>query len=533
MHIGNEQVAAIDIGTSGIRGQLLDLASGNILRTCILSRNPLPGSNVMDHLTFAMERGTDIANKILVRSVNDIITRLGPDRLLRVSVCGNPIQLSIFEGIEIRDLAYVGENKLRSEHVMPAERKGHIISGDAIGLPRNVDIIIPPAVKHEIGADALAMMLRSGFLDDDVCMVTDYGTNAEMALKVGDNIYTGSAAAGSALEGQQLTSGMLAGPGALSDLVRTPSGWLTKVLDGELNEQDGPILNMRSRILMKQGKMPSGITGTGVIAMIYAGMRDDVIHPPKIDGGSIAVGRNVTFREEDLKEAGKAMGAIRAGHMTLVKEAGIDHKEIRTMYMAGASGTYVDPLKAKSVGLIPPYAKKVVQAGNTSLGMARDMAMRPQMIDDLNELVKRVSAKHVSFVSSPVFSSLYIMELAHWTEGMPLDRYKEELSSMGLGGYLDLDTITMIEKRCTRDIQDIGASLEIREPDVVLTASWECDKCMKCVSSCPGKALSFSDERFIMSTGRCVGSACCVCERTCGKRAFRQSLFEGNGQRPS
>ena len=61
----------------------------------------------------------------------------------------------------------------------------------------NADILIPPAIKHEIGADALAMMLKSNFLDNkEISLVTDYGTNAEMALKVGDKIFTGSAASG-------------------------------------------------------------------------------------------------------------------------------------------------------------------------------------------------------------------------------------------------------------------------------------------------------------------------------------------------
>ncbi|MDR0777983.1 MAG: methylamine methyltransferase corrinoid protein reductive activase [Methanomassiliicoccaceae archaeon] len=525
MHNDNGQAIAVDIGTSGIRGQLIDIVSEKVLRTCIFTRNPLPGLNVMDHLTFAMDLGVNIANDVLICAVNDMISRLGADDLRRISVCGNPIQLSIFEGIEIRDLAYAGKNKLSSENVTPAQRKGHIINGKKMGLP-DVDVIIPPAIKHEIGADALAMMLRTGFLDDDVCMVTDYGTNAEMALKVGDNIYTGSAAAGSALEGQQLTSGMLAGPGALSDLVRTPSGWVMKVLDSELNEQDGPLLNLRSRMLKKQGVAPKGITGTGVIALIHAGMCDDIIHPPKIKDNEIVLGKNIVLREDDLKEAGKAIGAIRAGHMTLIKEAGIDPKDVSTMYMAGASGTYVDPVKAKNIGIIPPYVKRTIQVGNTSLGLARDLAVRPEMIDDLNDMVKRISAEHITFSSSSIFSSLYIMELAYWTEGMPLHRYSEQLSTMGLGGYLDARTSTEVEKRCTRDIQDVGASLEMCEPNVIFKASWECDMCMRCIQTCPVQALSFSDGDFVLNTGRCLGTPCYNCERFCPTGEFRQHQFK-------
>ena len=516
---------ALDIGTSGIRGQLLDIPSGRILRTSILSRNPLPGSNVMDHLTFAIDHGAELARSILLDSVNYIISSLGPKDLRTVSVCGNPIQLSLFEGIEIRDLAYAGENKIRNDNIIPAERKGHIVPGNTIGLSDNVDVIIPPAIKHEIGADALAMMLRSGFLDDDMCMVTDYGTNAEMALKIGDRIYTGSAAAGPALEGQQMTSGMLAGPGAVSDLERTPEGWRMKVLDDNLDVKNGPILNMRSNIVRKQGLAPIGITGTGVIAVIYAGMADGRMEPPKIRRGPVYLGRNISFTENDLKEAGKAVGAIRAGHMTLMNEADVRPYDIHTMYMTGASGTYVDAMKAKSVGIVPSGSKKIIQAGNTSLGLARDMAVRPDMIDELNDLVKKISARHIMFASSPVFSSLYIMELAYWTEGMPLHMYRMKLDTMGLGGYLDNDAEAAIDRRCVRDIPDIGDSLRISEPDVSLKASWECGRCMRCVHSCPEKALTFADPKFRMNTGRCLGSACLRCEEACEKRTFRRSAF--------
>ena len=87
---------------------------------------------------------------------------------------------------------------------------------------------MPPAIKHEIGADALAMMLETDFLiQPEPSLVTDYGTNAEMALKVGDRIITASAAAGPAIEGQGISSGMLASLGAICDV--NPETFLHKM----------------------------------------------------------------------------------------------------------------------------------------------------------------------------------------------------------------------------------------------------------------------------------------------------------------
>src|SRR5690606_28560540 len=148
------------------------------------------------------------------------------------------------------------------------DRSGHVFQGDAVGLDPKVEVIVPPAIRHEIGADALAMMIKSGFLDDDICMVTDYGTNAEMAIKVGDRVLTGSAAAGPAIEGQQISAGMLASPGAISDLVAIPEGWQAMVLNEELEPCAGAKLSLRGNTLKLQGRRAQGITGTGVIAVV-------------------------------------------------------------------------------------------------------------------------------------------------------------------------------------------------------------------------------------------------------------------------
>ncbi len=518
------QAIAVDIGTSGIRGQLLDLAAGKALRTCVTTRNPLPGANVMDHMSFAMESGGSLAHGILLAAVHEVVGRLRPECLERLSVCGNPIQLSIFEGLDIRDLAYAGENKLRSENVSSVDRSGHVVDGDLLGFP-GAEIVIPPAVKHEIGADALAMMLKSGFLDDDMCMVTDYGTNAEMALKVGDSIFTGSAAAGPAMEGQQIRCGMVAGPGALSDLVRTPSGWRCKVLDRDLMPRDGPLLNLRSGITRKEGAVPVGITGTGVVALVHAGLADGRIEDSAVRNGPIGISRGVSFDSDDLKEAGKAMGAIRAGHVTLMLKAGVDPRDIRTMYMAGAAGTYVDPVKSKGVGLVPPDCSRVVQVGNTSLELAKDLALRPETLDSLNELRNRLVTEHTMFASSDVFSDLYLYEFGYWAEGMPLSRYRRALSGYGLDGYLDREVPTSVEKVCERDIRDIGEGLEIAALTTSMEAGWECSRCLRCVEGCPEKALSLEGDRFRISTGDCLGTACHRCVEGCPEKAFDYGAF--------
>lgn len=522
-----DQAINVDIGTSGIRAQLLNLIDLSVLRTAILSRNPLPGASVIDHMDFAITYGQEIAHGILISAVNSLINNLKPGNLKRIAVCGNPTQISIFEGIEIRDLAFAGKNALEKMHVKPPKRDGHIISGNEIGLSTDVDVIIPPSIRHEIGADALAMMLKTRFLNTpDPCMVTDYGTNAEMAMKVDDRIYTGSAAAGPAIEGQHISKGMLATPGAIVDLMLSGGGWQAFVLDECLRLVEGSAINLRNGIFKTAGYPAKGITGTGVISLMYAGLITGIIRPPHIEGGKIRLGKDIAFMEEDVSEAGKAFGAIRAGHLTLMHEAGIEYEDLETMYMCGASGTYVDPEKARFTGIIPATAKRIVQCGNTSLELAKDLAFDPEYLSYLNEMKKSLLANHIMFASSPTFASIYVQEIALWTEGMPLEKYNANLEKSGIQPLPQNLKEYIVEKKYERDIRELGKSLAIMEPEWSLFATIQCSGCNTCVQGCSEEALSRENENFRINTARCLGTACRKCEERCPEKKFSINNFK-------
>jgi len=225
---------AIDLGTSGFRLQLLDLETKHVIKTVMTMRHPLPGGNVTDHLHFAMHVGQEVTHQIMMVTIKKMLSRLGIPlgQIKKMVACGNPIQLSLFQNIEIRDLAYAGENMQKRLGVENIERGLKVYNGSQIFADtpemNDCEIIVLPSIQHEIGADALAMMIKTDFMDEpEISLVTDYGTNAEMALKIGDRIITASAAAGPAIEGQGIKCGMLASPGAISDVSK-------KMVYGEL-----------------------------------------------------------------------------------------------------------------------------------------------------------------------------------------------------------------------------------------------------------------------------------------------------------
>lgn len=549
---------ALDLGTSGFRGQAIDLdAGGKIVSTAITTRHPLPGANVIDHLHFALEVGLEFAREIVVHAVNQVIDHLqvDKDQIIKLAICGNPIQLSLFQEIEIRDLAYAGKRKLESLGVVPPKRDAQIVKAKQIrglDLPPAADVLIPPAVRHEIGADALAMMIQTGMLDSDkIVVVTDYGTNNEMALLVNGTVYTGSTAAGPALEGQHIEDGLLALPGAISDLefeatenlVQTgfqrvtgadqaiAGTFKTFVLDKEMRARPGDAVDPSSGNRAAKGGLEAvGITGTGVVALISQGLKFRHIRIPRINtpDKKIYLPNGIKFTEKDLLEAGKAIGAVRAGHLTLCEEAGINPEDIEIAYSSGASGTYVDALKAQDIGMIPPGVEKIYQVGNTSLSMARDMVRDEQELWRMKKVADELRQHHCMFAESKVFEKVYILELSYWTEGMPLAQYQKFLKKYGLPPLGEVTVPPEVIKTVERDIPDLGQmGLQII-PGIGQRRTIVFQGCLgdiACVNECPENALEVEetpegDHKVTINFSLCDGVACRRCERACSEKLF-------------
>jgi len=529
---------AIDIGTSGIRAQAIDLKTLEVISTAITLRHPLPGANVMDHLHFAIEVGKELAHLLVVDAINKLIHQLDIDlkKVDRIAVSGNPTQLSIFQNIEIADLAYWGVHALKHREITPPTRDATIIPAGKLNLDVNpeAEVIIPPAVRHQVGADALAMLFKAGIIKrKGIYLVTDFGTNAEIALSIDGEVYTCSAAAGPAIEGQRIEKGMLASPGAICDINIVNGLWKNYVLDENLIAREGDAVDVTTGKVFKQGEMHGkaiGITGTGVIATICLGLKSGLIEPPKIKtaDGRIYLNENIYFTRKDLIEAGKALGAFRAAHLSLAEETGISLEEISATYMAGASGFYVDAYKSLEVGQIPACIKEIIQVGNTSLAMAKDLVLNPELLDYLQNLAKDIRGKHIMLAESKVFEQVYMLELAYWEEGMPLWMYNKWLTNYGYQPLPRKTSSPTVKKLFSRDIPVLGKKglKVIRNIGLSLVGEFEgCRGCGICVASCPEKAIYIkkTDEKpvLIVKTELCNGMACLRCQISCPNKVFK------------
>jgi methylamine methyltransferase corrinoid protein reductive activase len=463
--------------------------------------HPLPGGNVIDHILFSLTYGQHLAHRIIMKTVNRLIEMIADVREIELlAVCANPIQLGLLTNGEIRDLAFSPDAMQRKGIAMPS-RESRVFDARALGFAADCDILVPPAIKAEVGADAIAMIMKSGMLHEPRAIGIDFGTNAEMAMKLGSRILVGLAAAGPAIEGQHISRGMLAAPGAICDL-EYDWGWKCRLLDERMQPQDGDTVDLADgRTVTRRKARATGITGTGVIALVSIGLEAGYIDPPRIAtaSGKLSLQDGIDFDEQDLLEVGKAFAALRAGQRTLAEEAGVSLEEIGTCCMAGAGGTLSDPSKARCLGLIPSRTRTVHQLGNTSLQMARDLVSGRETLEGMQKIAGRV--EHVSFSTSESFKRHYLREYAYWCEGA---RYSEKKT--GPSGDLPAMKIVKAGENAPR------IAMKYFRPGYYIPGSKSYERC---VQACPRKALLLRDDCVEVDLRRCLGASCLRCERAC------------------
>jgi methylamine methyltransferase corrinoid protein reductive activase len=260
----------------------------------------------------------------------------------------------------------------------------------------------------------------------------------------------------------------------------------------------------------------SGCLDTGLITPGKINTPDETIH----------LQNGIDFTQRDLIEFGKAMGAFTAGHITLTTEAGISLSDVKNIYMTGATGTYVDPRKAIKVGLIPPSIQRAIQAGNTSLALARDLVVKPGLLDELQELADDIRANHIMFADSKTFQDAYVVELGIWTEGMPpkvAERMRKVYKLEPLPPVnLDVEPVHLVE----RDIHDIGAKglKVVEQPGItVKIEAGGCNLCGSCELACMEGAITLENNSIYIRTDKCLGVSCRRCERACPEKTLNMA----------
>ena len=100
--------------------------------------------------------------------------------------------------------------------------------------------------------------------------------------------------------------------------------------------------------------------------------------------------RNVVLTQDDIRQLQLAKGAVAAGIRLMAEHLGIELEEIRQVFLAGAFGTFMDPVSACRMGLLPQELEgKTVAVGNAAGSGAKLLACDSTALEHAQALVEK------------------------------------------------------------------------------------------------------------------------------------------------
>jgi uncharacterized 2Fe-2S/4Fe-4S cluster protein (DUF4445 family) len=402
---------AVDLGTTTLVAQLLDLATGKVLAvSTALNAQARYGADVMSRLQFAVLGGGQHQLETLIRQqigalIEQLVFSAGKQRaeIADIVVVGNTVMHHFFCGIDAEPLTHYPFE--------PADAGLQILRASALGWKRAGDPLVRflPCLGGFVGSDVLAGILAAKLTEhDDLVGLVDLGTNGEIVIGNKAGLLCASTAAGPAFEGARISMGMRASTGAISQVTVSPP------LNPLLTEEGTKGWCSRDRVhchVIGEGA-PRGLCGSGLVDAVAAGLELGVIAP----SGRFSNGENswmlappVALTQNDIRELQLAKAAIAAGIKLLMQRKGT--KELTRLYLAGAFGNYIDRASAQRIGLIDFPPERVEAAGNTAL-LGAKLALFSLDSQDGSYAGLRRCVEHVALNADPSFQDVFVEELA-------------------------------------------------------------------------------------------------------------------------
>ncbi len=382
---------AIDLGTTTLVAQLVDLCSGQVLAV-ETGINPqcLHGADVMSRIEFGLaEKGGAKLRGLVREALGRMCAALAEGREIRaVLVAGNTAMHHLFCGLPLAPLARA---PFDSPHLDEQSFASSALDWD---LPADPPVRFLPCPGGFVGSDILAGVLACG-LDQSPHMAAliDLGTNGEIVVGNRDGLLVASTAAGPAFEGGQIRMGMRAAAGAITHAALCSTAGKPR---------------LECQVL--GGGEPRGICGSGLVDVVAAALDAGWILPRGrfADGSKeLPICPPVRLWQSDVRELLLAKAAVAAGLRILLKQAGAAADSLSTLYIAGAFGNYIRFESARRIGLLEAGVGKLQAAGNTSLRGTRMLLLNGDRGREALARVRRLM-RHVPLAQSPDFMDTFV-----------------------------------------------------------------------------------------------------------------------------
>ena len=411
-----QSAIAIDVGTTTISAELIDLQSGKVkAKASDYNAQVAFGDDVITRIIYAT-KGTGLAKlqSVVVGTIWSLIKNMVEQAgieycdITHMVVAGNTTMTHLLLGLNPK--------YIREEPYIPSGTIFPWIKCSDIGLriAAGVYLYAIPCVASYVGGDITAGILASGiFNSDKLTLYIDIGTNGEMVLGNKEWLLSCSCSAGPAFEGGGVRNGMRATSGAIEQV--------------RINK-----INFEPMIITVGRRKPIGICGSGLIDALSEMFLTGIINEKgKINldlptdrvretangaeyvlvwAEDSATRRDIVITEVDIDNLMRAKAAVYAGIEILLSSVEMDVSMLDELLIAGAFGRYLEVDKAVNIGLLPDIGyEKIRFVGNGSLLGAHLAALSREMMEKANQIARQMTYLELSM--NPAFMEHYLSAL--------------------------------------------------------------------------------------------------------------------------
>jgi uncharacterized 2Fe-2S/4Fe-4S cluster protein (DUF4445 family) len=423
---------AVDIGTTTIVGYLVNLASGEqVAISAMLNPQVAIGEDVVSRISYVSRNGAaSKAQSLVIGGLNDIIAdtckkgSISPADVRDIVIVGNTAMHHLFLGLNAR---YLAVSPFTPVFKAPANVRARLLG---LACNPNANVYTPPVIAGYVGTDTVGCIVASRIdLYDKYTLLIDIGTNGELVLGNKDGLITGSCAAGSALEGAQISFGMRAAEGSIEGVRIDP---LTLEPSLQVIGNTAPIgicgsgliditaEMLRARVLTRSGKFNTKSEeimknprivkeGDEYLYVLFDPARD-ARRIQGFDGKLDDAAKVITVSQEDIRQVQLAKGAFLVGALLLLDKDGRKASDIEQVVLAGAFGSYINKENAMFIGLFPEVpADHVYQIGNAA-GLGAQVCLKDTSMRQLANDVA-FKARYHEISTAPTFQVDYAYSL--------------------------------------------------------------------------------------------------------------------------
>ncbi|MCT8990718.1 ASKHA domain-containing protein [Chelativorans sp. SCAU2101] len=434
---------ACDIGSTTIAMHLVSLLSGRVVASAGASNPQIRfGEDLMSRVSYVMMNPdgriamTRAVRQEISKLIDKVTVESGVARtdILDAVFVANPIMHHLFLGIDPTELGGAPFALAVSGAV---KAHAHDLR---LGLNPGARLYVLPCIAGHVGADAAAVTLSEGpHRQDQMMLVVDVGTNAEIVLGNRKRLVAASSPTGPAFEGAEISSGQRAAPGAI-ERVRIDRQTLEprfRVIGSELwSDEPG----------FKEAVAATGVTGicgSGIIEVIAEMYLSGIISEDGVIDGSLAarssriIGQGRTFSyllhdgepritvtQNDVRAIQLAKAALYAGTKLLMEKQGVE--TVDAIRFAGAFGSFIDPTYAMVLGLIPDCELENVSAVGNAAGTGARMALLNRRYRrEIEETVRKI--EKIETALEPKFQEHFVHAMALPNKVDPYPKLAEQV----------------------------------------------------------------------------------------------------------